>query len=62
MEERKSYRLVQEGKKAVRRDYSKVSGDLPIPYLVEIQTSSFDWFIREGLRESIQRYLPNYKL
>ena len=58
MEEKKSYRLVQKGKKAVRRDYSKVSGELPIPYLVEIQTSSFDWFINEGLREVFNDIYP----
>jgi DNA-directed RNA polymerase subunit beta len=58
MEEKKSYRLVQKGKKAVRRDYSKVSGELPIPYLVEIQTSSFNWFINEGLSEVFNDIYP----
>ena len=68
MEEKKSYRLVQKGKKAVRRDYSKVSGELAIPYLVEIQTTSFDWFINEGLREvfddiyPIENYSGNIRL
>jgi len=58
MQENKSYRLVEKGKKAVRRDYSKVSGELAIPYLVEIQTSSFEWFINEGLKEVFNDIYP----
>ena len=45
MAQEKSYRMVQLGKKATRRDYSKVSGDLELPNLVEIQTDSYDWFL-----------------
>ena len=53
-----AYRLVHNGKKAVRRDYSKVSGTLELPNLVEIQTSSFDWFKNEGLREVFEEIYP----
>ena len=34
-----------------RIDYSKISGTLPLPNLVEIQTKSFDWLIKEGIDE-----------
>ena len=38
MESNKAYKVVNCGKKAQRRDYSKVSGKLELPNLVEIQT------------------------
>ena len=34
-----------------RIDFSKVSGTMPLPYLVEIQTESFKWFLDKGLKE-----------
>ncbi len=53
-----TYRVVHEGKKAVRRDYSKVSGTLELPNLVEVQTDSFDWFLKEGIREVFEEIYP----
>ncbi|MDO9592284.1 MAG: DNA-directed RNA polymerase subunit beta, partial [Erysipelotrichaceae bacterium] len=58
MEKNQSYRLVQMGKKAVRRDYSKVSSELDLPNLVEIQTDSFKWFQQEGIREVFEEIYP----
>jgi DNA-directed RNA polymerase subunit beta len=58
MEKNQSYRLVQMGKKAVRRDYSKVSGELDLPNLVEIQTDSFKWFQQEGIKEVFEEIYP----
>ena len=58
MAQEKSYRMVQLGKKATRRDYSKVSGDLELPNLVEIQTDSYDWFLKEGIREVFEDIYP----
>ena len=58
MTKNNTYRLIHNGKKAVRRDYSKVSGTLELPNLVEIQTSSFDWFKNEGLREVFNEIYP----
>ena len=46
------------GKKAQRRDYSKVSGTLPLPNLVEIQTDSYEWFKKEGVREVFNEIYP----
>jgi len=58
MEKKQNYRVVEFGKKAKRRDYSKVSGSLELPNLVEIQTDSFDWFKREGIREVFEEIYP----
>ncbi|MGX8852722.1 DNA-directed RNA polymerase subunit beta [Amedibacillus sp. YH-ame10] len=68
MDKKQPYRIVASGKKAERRDYSKVSGDLELPNLVEIQTDSFTWFKDEGIEEvfneiyPIQNYGGNIKL
>ena len=51
MDKKQPYRIVASGKKAQRRDYSKVSGDLELPNLVEIQTDSFAWFKDYGIEE-----------
>ena len=40
MDKKQPYRIVASGKKAERRDYSKVSGHLELPNLEEIQTPS----------------------
>ena len=48
MDKKETYRVVDAGKKAQRRDYSKVSGHLELPNLVEVQTDSFEWFTDEG--------------
>ena len=58
MENNESYHIVQYGKKASRRDYSKVSSELPLPDLTEIQTASFDWFLKEGIREVFNDIYP----
>lgn len=68
MDQKQPYRIVASGKKAERRDYSKVSGNLELPNLVEIQTDSFEWFKNEGIGEvfneiyPIQNYGGNIKL
>ncbi len=59
MDENKAYRPIKNGKKAhERRDYSKVSGSLELPNLVDIQTKSFEWFQNEGLREVFEEIYP----
>ncbi len=52
------YRLKTFGKDTIRRDYTKVSGDLPLPNLVDIQTKSFDWLTEEGLQEVFEEIFP----
>ncbi|MEI7667901.1 MAG: DNA-directed RNA polymerase subunit beta, partial [Erysipelotrichaceae bacterium] len=58
MKKTESYRITEYGKKAKRRDYSKVSGTLDLPNLVEIQTDSFDWFKKEGIKEVFDEIYP----
>lgn len=58
MEKKHTYRILELGKKATRRDYSKVSGELALPDLVEIQTESYEWFKREGIREVFDDIYP----
>ncbi len=58
MDNKETYRVVDFGKKAQRRDYSKVSGSLELPNLVEIQTDSFDWFIKQGIGEVFREIYP----
>ena len=41
-----------------RRDYSKISGELPLPNLVEIQTSSYAEFRDKGLDEVFKEAFP----
>jgi DNA-directed RNA polymerase subunit beta len=52
------YRSVKYGKKAERRNYSKMRYDIDLPDLIEIQTKSFKWFIDEGIRELLEDISP----
>ncbi|MDD3122783.1 MAG: hypothetical protein PHC62_04585, partial [Candidatus Izemoplasmatales bacterium] len=45
------YKTVNYGKKRIRRNYSRVKSNVELPNLIEVQTSSFDWFIETGLKE-----------
>jgi DNA-directed RNA polymerase subunit beta len=58
MKKNQSYKLSKFGNKAVRRDYSKVSGELDLPNLVEIQTDSFKWFQDVGIKEVFDEIYP----
>lgn len=41
-----------------RINYSKISGTSPLPNLVEIQTDSYDWFLKDGIREVLEEVFP----
>ncbi|MDR1795228.1 MAG: DNA-directed RNA polymerase subunit beta [Erysipelotrichaceae bacterium] len=58
MEKKQSYDVVNYGKKAQRRDYTKVSGSLQLPDLVEIQTASYEWLKTDGLQEVFDEIYP----
>ena len=58
MTEKQTYHTVELGKHSTRRDYSKVSGKLELPNLVEIQTDSFKWFLEEGIKEVFEDIYP----
>ena len=54
--------------KTLRRSYAKYEEILEMPNLLEIQRNSYDWFLKEGLREvfkdvaSISDYAGNLEL
>ena len=50
----KNYKYLHNG----RIDFSKISGSLPLPYLVEIQTKSFQWLKDEGIDEVFKDVYP----
>ncbi len=58
MGKKETYRILELGNKASRRDYSKASGELSLPDLVEIQTDSFEWLKREGIQEVFDDIYP----
>ena len=42
----------------VRKSYARIPDVLELPNLIQIQVDSFDWFIREGLRELFDEINP----
>ena len=41
-----------------RIDFSKISGRLDLPYLVEIQTKSYQWFLDKGIDDVLKEVFP----
>ena len=41
-----------------RIDFSKISGKLELPYLVEVQTKSYEWFLQKGIDEVFKESFP----
>ncbi|HKL94848.1 MAG TPA: DNA-directed RNA polymerase subunit beta [Haploplasma sp.] len=54
----KGFKEVEYGKKAKRRNYSKMRYDIELPDLIEIQTKSFNDFMRNGINELLQDISP----
>ena len=50
--------FVQYGKHRRRRSYARIKEVLELPNLIEIQTSSYQEFLNEGLREMFQDISP----
>jgi DNA-directed RNA polymerase subunit beta len=50
--------LVQYGRHRKRRSFARISEVLELPNLIEIQTSSYQWFLDEGLKEMFQDISP----
>lgn len=44
--------------KITRRNYSRISGSLELPNLVEIQTNSYKWFKEVGIKEVFDNIYP----
>ncbi|AHI52391.1 DNA-directed RNA polymerase subunit beta [Spiroplasma culicicola] len=53
-----SYKIKNVNALVQRRDYTKVSGDLPLPNLIELQTDTFEWFLKEGINEVFGEVFP----
>ena len=52
------YRDVKYGKKAQRRNFSRMRYDIDLPDLIEIQTKSFKWFVDKGIKELLDDISP----
>ena len=52
------YKTVKYGKRRERRNYSRVKSNVELPNLIEVQTSSFQWFIETGLKELFEDLSP----
>ncbi|MBU1145036.1 MAG: DNA-directed RNA polymerase subunit beta [Firmicutes bacterium] len=52
------YKTVNYGKRRVRRNYSRVKSNVELPNLIEVQTTSFDWFVETGLKELFEDISP----
>ena len=50
--------LVQYGRHRQRRSLCRISEVLELPNLIEIQTSSYQWFLDEGLSEMFHDISP----
>ncbi|MEW8976356.1 MAG: DNA-directed RNA polymerase subunit beta, partial [Exiguobacterium sp.] len=48
----------QYGRHRQRRSYARIREVLELPNLIEIQTNSYEWFLREGLREMFHDISP----
>lgn len=52
-----SEQLVQVGRRQ-RRTYARIKEVMELPNLIEIQQSSYEWFLREGLKEMFHEISP----
>ena len=52
------YNTVKYGKKRERRNYARVKSNVELPDLIEVQTTSFDWFVEKGLKELLEDISP----
>jgi len=50
--------LVQYGRHRKRRSFARINEVLELPNLIEIQSSSYQWFLDEGLKEMFQDISP----
>lgn len=51
-----AYKIKKINRGVERRDYTKVSGNVPLPNLIEIQTDRFKWFIEKGIEEVLHEF------
>ncbi|XMB86671.1 DNA-directed RNA polymerase subunit beta [Mycoplasmatota bacterium WC44] len=53
-----NYKNEQVGRHRVRRNYSRVKLNAELPGLIDIQLNSFDWFLKDGLKELFEYISP----
>ena len=53
-----SYKVVEYGKQAKRRNYSRMYYDIELPYLLEMQTNSFKNFLEKDIEELLHEISP----
>ncbi len=58
VERKDTYKVVRYGKKAFRRNYSKVRTEVELPDLIEIQTESYAKFVDQGLKDLFRDISP----
>ncbi|ATQ35777.1 DNA-directed RNA polymerase subunit beta [Mesoplasma entomophilum] len=51
-----AYKIKKVNRGVERRDYRKVSGNLELPNLIEIQTKTFEWFKTKGIDEVLNEF------
>ena len=47
---------------STRQSFSKIKEVLEIPDLIEIQKDSYERFLRDGLKEVLERHFPDHRL
>ncbi|MBQ6539045.1 MAG: hypothetical protein IJL76_02075, partial [Bacilli bacterium] len=53
-----SYKIVKYGDFRKRRNYSRIKNSYELKDLLEIQKSSYEWFINEGIKEVFTDLFP----
>jgi len=48
----------QYGRVSSRLSYSRIVEPIELPNLIQVQLSSYDWFLEQGLREALQEVFP----
>ena len=51
------HKEVKAGKR-MRRSYARIEEVLELPNLIEVQQSSYSWFLEKGLRETFEDISP----
>jgi len=49
---------IEEYGKVQRLSYSRIKQPIELPNLIQVQLSSYEWFLKQGLREALQEVFP----
>ena len=53
-----AYKIRKMNEYRERRDFSRVNNSLQLGELLEIQTKSYDWFVKEGIKDVLEEISP----